>query len=205
MRVRRARFVRMVSATWHQVRGRRLQRSSLMTRAAAERLVEITSAVGGVHAQIQASAELQLGARVADVTHADIRAALWERRVLVKAWTLRGTLHLHPAEELAVWHAARRAGASTSAQEQLEAWLDAERARWAFQSLGDEIEEVDVEGRRAYVLAGDPTFADAPGTVRLLPEYDLYVMGFRERGELVPDPVRELMARHGCGRYEGPA
>ena len=44
----------------------------------AERLVEITSAVGGVHAQIQASAELQLGARVADVTHADIRAALWD-------------------------------------------------------------------------------------------------------------------------------
>jgi len=114
----------MVSATWHQVRGRRLQRSSLVTRAGAERLVEITSAVGGVHAQIQASAELQLGVRVADVTHADIRAALWERRVLVKAWTLRGTLHLHPAEELAVWHAARRAGASTSAQEQLEAWRD---------------------------------------------------------------------------------
>ena len=68
----------MVSATWQQVRGRRLQRSSLVTRAGAERLVEITSAVGGVHAQIQASAELQLGARVADVTHADTRAALWD-------------------------------------------------------------------------------------------------------------------------------
>jgi hypothetical protein len=39
----------------------------------------------------------------------------------------------------------------------------------------------------------------------LLPEYDLYVMGFRERSELVPDPVREQMARHGRGRYEGPA
>jgi hypothetical protein len=317
----------MVSTTWHQVRARRLERSSLVTRAGPERLVEITSAVGGVHAQIQASSELQLGARVADVTQADIRAALWERRVLVKAWTLRGTLHLHPARELAVWHAARRAGASTSAQEQLEAWrdpagavhppiggeqvqqireavwdaldrrcltreelaedvvgrvgpgsrgrlrsgfaffladlcqgppqgakatfvrpdqwidgwqeidaeqallvacrrflhaygparptdfrewiggrgFDAERARWVFESLGDEIEEVDVEGRRAYVLAGDTTFPDSLGTVRLLPEYDLYVMGFRERGELVPDPLREQMARHGRGRYEGPA
>src|SRR4029079_9130506 len=81
----------------------------------------------------------------------------------------------------------------------------AERAQRVFQSLGDEIQEVDVEGRRAYVLAGDTTFADALGSVRLLPEYDLYVMGFRERGELVPDPVRELMARHGRGRYEGPA
>jgi hypothetical protein len=74
-----------------------------------------------------------------------------------------------------------------------------------FESLGDEIEEVDIEGRRAYVLAGDTTFPDSLGTVRLLPEYDLYVMGFRERGELVPDPLREQMARHGRGRYEGPA
>jgi hypothetical protein len=317
----------MVSATWHQVRARRLERSSLVTRAGAERLVEITSTVGGVHAQIQASAELQLGARVANVTQADIRAALWGRRALVKAWTLRGTLHLHPAGELAVWHAARRAGSNASAQDHLEAWrdpagvvhppiggeqvqqireavwdaldgrrltreeltedvvrrvgpgprerlrsgfaffladlcqgppqrskatfvrpdqwidgwqeidaeqallvscrrflyaygparpkdfrewfggrgFDAERSQWVFQSLGGEIEEVDVEGRRAHVLAGDTTFADALGTVRLLPEYDVYVMGFRERAELVPDPVREQLARRGRGRYEGPA
>jgi hypothetical protein len=41
--------------------------------------------------------------------------------------------------------------------------------------------------------------------VRLLPEYDVYVMGFRERDQLVPQPVRELIAGHGRGRYEGPA
>jgi hypothetical protein len=41
--------------------------------------------------------------------------------------------------------------------------------------------------------------------VRLLPEYDVYVMGFRERDELVPAAVRELVADHGRGRYEGPA
>jgi hypothetical protein len=41
--------------------------------------------------------------------------------------------------------------------------------------------------------------------VRLLPEYDVYVMGFRERDQLVPQRVRELVAEHGRGRYEGPA
>ena len=41
--------------------------------------------------------------------------------------------------------------------------------------------------------------------MRLLPEYDAYVMGFRERELLVPEPVRELIADHGRGRYEGPA
>ncbi|HEX4931413.1 MAG TPA: crosslink repair DNA glycosylase YcaQ family protein, partial [Gaiellaceae bacterium] len=42
-------------------------------------------------------------------------------------------------------------------------------------------------------------------SVRLLPEYDPYVMGFREREQLVPPAVREQVAAHGKGRYEGPA
>jgi Winged helix DNA-binding domain len=318
----------MTSVTWDQVRARRLERSSLLSRAGAERLVGVAGDVGGVHAQVQASAELQLGARVAGVTQPDVRTALWEKRTLVKAWTLRGTLHLHPACELAVWRAARRACAGRGAgPEQLEEWRDPagvvhppiggeqvreiRRAVWdaldgrclsredlaadvvgrvgpgpgqrlrsgfaffltdlcqgpprgsrvtfvrpdqwiddwreadpgeslravcrrflstygparpedfrewiggralgaeawheAFRSLADELEEVDVEGRRAHVLAGDTAFADAPAPVRLLPEYDVYVMGFRERTHLVPEPVRQQVARHPKGRYEGPA
>ena len=42
-------------------------------------------------------------------------------------------------------------------------------------------------------------------SVRLLPEYDVYVMGFREREQLVPPEVREQVKAHGKGRYEGPA
>ena len=55
------------------------------------------------------SAELQLAARVDGITQADVREALWERRELAKTWTLRGTLHIHPADELRLWTAARRA------------------------------------------------------------------------------------------------
>lgn len=42
-------------------------------------------------------------------------------------------------------------------------------------------------------------------SVRLLPEYDVYVMGFREREHLVPPAVREQVVAHGKGRFEGPA
>ncbi len=77
----------------------------------------------GVHAQVQASAELQLAARVDGIVQADVRAALWERRALVKAWTIRGTLHLHPADELPLWYAARRAVLG-SADKGLPAWRD---------------------------------------------------------------------------------
>jgi DNA glycosylase AlkZ-like len=98
-----------VDVGWDEVRARRVARSFLSKRAGRERLVDVVSAVCGVHAQVQTSAELQLGARVDGVTQADVRAALWERRELAKAWTIRGTLHLHPADELPLWLAARRA------------------------------------------------------------------------------------------------
>ena len=79
------------------MRARRLARSSLSERASGDRLVEVAGRLCGVHAQVQTAAELQLAVRVDGVAQADVRAALWERRALVKAWTLRGTLHLHPA------------------------------------------------------------------------------------------------------------
>jgi Winged helix DNA-binding domain len=315
-----------VEASWDEVRARRLARSSLTQRAESDRLVDVAGDLCGVHAQVQASAELQLAARVGEITQADVRAALWEERSLVKAWTLRGTLHLHPAAELPLWHAARRA-VLRSADEGLPAWRDpagemhpalgareagkvratvwevlddrcllreelaeavvkrvgagardrlrsgfaffladlcqgppqgaritlarpdqwiegwqavdedealrevcrrflrtygpsrpselcqwlaspvfrAPEARLLFEDLAAELDEIDVDGRECFVLAGDLSFPPQTSSVRLLPEYDVYVMGFRERDLLVPDAVRELIASHGSGRYEGPA
>jgi Winged helix DNA-binding domain len=315
----------MVSVTWEDVRARRLARSALTQRAPADRLVDVVRDVCGVHAQVQASAELQLASRLNGIGQSDVREALWERRLLVKAWTLRGTLHLHPAAELALWHAARRAVAGptddlaawqdpagalhpevrraevkairaavwealdekcllrdeladevvsrvgTAHEERLRSgfafflgelcqgpprgakvtfvrpdqWIDGwqdidddrvladicrrylltygparpsdfrewfaappfktSQARTLFDSLGDELEEIDVEGHRAYVLAGDTAFPPLEPTLRLLPEYDVYVMGFRERDQLIPAVVKDQIAAHGRGRYEGPA
>jgi hypothetical protein len=277
--------------------------------------IELARATGGIHAQVQASAELQLAARVEGIVQADTRRALWEERSLVKAWTLRGTLHIHPADELALWFAARRA-VSAEANE-LPAWPDpngvvhppvsagevadlraavwdafdgrpllrdelatavvervgpkhegrlrsgfafftselcqgppqgnkitlARRDQWlsswreidkrdALREVvrrflhaygparaqdfrewfradvsfeGFDLDAVDVEGHRAFVLAGDTEFPNESDVVRLLPEYDVYVMGFREREHLVPEPVSAQVAAHGRGRYEGPA
>ena len=57
----------------------------------------------------------------------------------------------------------------------------------------------------AFVLVGDTDFPEPAECVRLLPEYDVYVMGFRERDQLVPEEVRRQVAAHGRGKYEGPA
>ena len=306
----------MVSLTWDEVRARRLRCSHLAEREPAERLVEVVREVGGIHAQVMGSAELQLAARVEGITQADVREALWERRELAKTWTLRGTLHIHPADELGLWAAARRAvvGEADYVVEKLEhvddivaaiadalsgrrllreelanavvarlpgapreklasgwgfylgdaavagllcfgppqgqkvtfvrtdEWLGQQEAWEPREALRDvarryiaaygpathrefrewftsrsfrpadaralfgelDLVEVDVEGRRAFLLEDEEPPQPAP-SVRLLPEYDVYVMGFRERDQLVPPEVREQISAHGKGRYEGPA
>lgn len=289
--------------SWDEVRARRAARSWLAERAPAERLVEVVRDVCGIHAQVAGSAELQLAARVDGIVQADVRAALWEQRDLVKTWTVRGTLHVHPADELPLWTAARRAVVGERDREVdglvdvgavVAAIGDALRGRqllreeladevvqrmprapreklasgWGFY-LGDaaaagvlcfgppegqkvtfvhpddwlgpqpawEPEEALREVARRFALTYAPTgprqFRDwftsrsfthdrarelfdelhvaeaaAAGTrpsVRLLPEYDPYVLAFRERDELVPAAVREQVSRHGKGRHEGPA
>lgn len=295
------------------MRARRLARQSLLVPSAD--LVAVARVTCGIHAQVQVAAELSLSARVEALTRQDVRDALWRDRSLVKAWTLRGTLHLHPADELPLWLAARRAVIGPGPHE-LPEWRDPhgvvhaavgadeleeiEAAVWDVldgrcllrQELGEEVarrvgakhrarlhsgfafftaqlcqgppqgskitfvrpdrwirdwppvdeqealtevcrrflavygparpvdfkqwfgnasfdrldvEEIDVEGHRAFVLAGDTTFPEPSQSLRLLPEYDVYVMGFRERDQLVPADVRELVAAHGRGKYEGPA
>lgn len=65
-------------------------------------------AIGGAHAQMASSAELSLGARIDGLRPEDVRAAITERRTLVKTWAMRGTLHLIAASELPLVVAALR-------------------------------------------------------------------------------------------------
>ena len=109
--------VRTVS--WDQVYARRLAQSSLAEPAPRERLLDVARATCGVHAQLMTGAELALSARVRDVTRDDVRDALWRTRELVKANTLRTTLHLHPADDLALWKALPKLG-----RWQEQWWLD---------------------------------------------------------------------------------
>jgi Winged helix DNA-binding domain len=284
-------------------------RSSLSERSSS--LVDVAHDVCGIHAQVQASAELQLASRVDGITQQDVRDALWRDRTLVKAWTLRGTLHLHPSDELPLWLATRTprealpewpdpagvvhpaVGADEVEELRAAVWNAAGEEPLLREQLADEVvrrvgrkhegrlrsgfafftgelcqgppqgnritlvrpdkwigkwkrvkrddamreilsrflhtygparpsdfrewfgvdvpfevvdvEEVDVEGHRAFVLAGDTNSPELEKSVRLLPEYDVYVMGFREREHLVPARVRGQVAAHGRGRYEGPA
>ncbi len=68
-------------------------------------------------------------------------------------------------------------------------WLAAPRG-WAtelFDSLADELQQVEVEGIRAWLVAGDTAMpSTAPQGVRLLPYFDAYVVGCQPRELLFP-------------------
>jgi Winged helix DNA-binding domain len=65
-----------------------------------------------------------------------------------------------------------------------------------------ELEAVDVEGRRAWVLAGDDAFAEVGRSVRLVPQYDQYLIGSRPR-RVLPEAARARVHGYRRGKYEG--
>jgi hypothetical protein len=92
--------------TWPQVIARRLARSRLAQPAPRDQLVDVVRDVALIQAQVLSAAEIGVATRVRGATAADVRYELYERRSLVKTWSLRGTLHLVPADELPLWAAA---------------------------------------------------------------------------------------------------
>jgi hypothetical protein len=57
---------------------------------------------------VMSSAELQAAVRIDGLRAGDVRAALWERRTLVKVWAFRQTLHVLTADDLAEFVVAAR-------------------------------------------------------------------------------------------------
>jgi uncharacterized protein YcaQ len=94
---------------WSNVLAWRVRRQWLAKRAPRKAALSVVERIAGLHAQLTASAELTLWARVSRLERDAVADALWEKRSLVKTWAMRGTLHLMPAEELGIWVAAQGA------------------------------------------------------------------------------------------------
>ena len=79
----------------------RLHKHHVIDRTTPDHLIDVVREMVGIHAQVASSAELQLAARIDGLRPADVQDALATRRSLVKAWSMRGTLHLLVPEDLA--------------------------------------------------------------------------------------------------------
>lgn len=119
--------------------------------------------------------------------------------VSLAAWT--GWREVDPFEAglFAVRKFLHAYGPSTMAE--FSRWFAIEPAitRRLFEALRDEIVEVDVEGARRWVLKRDAAGAGgaAPDAIQLLPHFDVYVVGFHPRSELMPPGSRVAAASPG--------
>ncbi|MGW5260895.1 winged helix DNA-binding domain-containing protein [Microbispora sp. NPDC004025] len=91
--------------TWAQVLAWRLRRQ-FVEPTSEDDAVAIARRLCGVQAQVASSAALAVAVRHASPRPGEIEDALWGDRTLVKTWTMRGTLHLLPADEFPAYRAA---------------------------------------------------------------------------------------------------
>ncbi|MEU5539072.1 winged helix DNA-binding domain-containing protein [Streptomyces sp. NPDC020362] len=89
--------------SWPEVSARRLDRSALSAPSKTADPAETVAALCGAHAQVLSAAELSIAMRIDGATRSDVRAALWDRRSLVKMHGPRGTVHLLPTADLPMW------------------------------------------------------------------------------------------------------
>jgi uncharacterized protein YcaQ len=110
----------VTALAWPAVLAWRTRRQQLAARAPRAEADAVVERIAGLHAQLTASAELTLWARVSGLERDDVSRAVWEERSLVKTWAMRGTLHLMPADELGLWVAAQGA---LKPRHHVPAWL----------------------------------------------------------------------------------
>jgi hypothetical protein len=126
---------------WDAVSARRAERQFLAGPAApGTPVAEVVGAMRGAHAQVLSAAEVSVGMRTDGVTRADVRAALWEERSLIKTYGPRGTVHLLPARELSLFSAALSAAPSGPSPFPPDVRLTGEQAGQVVTAIGDALD-----------------------------------------------------------------
>jgi len=78
----------------------------LFQKAKENSLVEVVNDVCGLHAQASATPYLSLWNRIENFENDWLDEALYKAKTLVKAWCMRGTLHIIPSEDLPIYNKA---------------------------------------------------------------------------------------------------
>ena len=96
----------MVEVTWSQVLAVRLRRQFLEQRGSRADLIPLARTLCGFHGQVMSCAKLTAVVRLDGLIRGDLGSALWRDRTLYKTWAMRGTLHILPSDQFAIWIAA---------------------------------------------------------------------------------------------------
>jgi hypothetical protein len=98
----------------------------------------------GTHAQVMAAGEVSIAIRMQHATRRDVQAALWTEHRLIKTYGLRGTVHLFPAGDLAMWTAALAAVPSRMGAYPEGVRLTAAESRRIVEAMGAALEDAEL-------------------------------------------------------------
>ena len=177
--------------TWGGATARRLQRHGLTTPLAGAQAADAAAAMCGAHAQILSAAELSIGLRLEGVTRAHVRDALWQDHSLIKTFGPRGTVHLLPARDLAMWTGALGAlprGASSFSE---HVRLTPEQTDAVVVAIGDALEDAELtidELGEAVVARAGSWAGDL-----VMPAFQTHWPRWRQVGRSGGDPGRALL------------
>jgi hypothetical protein len=179
--------------TWTDVCSRRLARHWLA--APSDSVTAVAADVCGIHAQVMSAAELALGLRVAGSTAADVRAALWVHRSLVKTFGPRGTVHLFPSEHWGMWSSALSAVPRPSPTFGPGVDLDRMQLETVIDAIGTAVVEADLTVDEMDARIGELTGAWAcervyPAFATLWPRWRLALTEAAYRGTVCFGPNR---------------
>ncbi|MET9432641.1 winged helix DNA-binding domain-containing protein [Streptomyces sp. NPDC006551] len=121
---------------WAEADARRIHRQFLDEPTDAPPAA-VTAAMLGAHAQVMSAAELSVALRMTEATRADVRAALWQDRSLIKTYGPRGTVHLLPAADLPLWTGALSAIPSGPHQMPADVRMTAAQTDEVVAAIGD--------------------------------------------------------------------
>ena len=83
--------------------------------------------------------------------------------------------------------------------------IEREASHNLFESVRSDLEEVKIDRRRAWVLASEAESSWEPveGMLRLVPQYDCYILGSYPRPPIVPEGIKTLLSTLDRANYEG--
>src|SRR2546428_5677884 len=129
---------------WSDVAARRMARNGLTEQATDLDPAGIAGVMCGAHAQVLSAAELSIGRRIAGATRSDVRRALWEEHTLVKTFGPRGTIHLLPTADLAMWTGALSSLPSSVPTHPEGVRFTPEQAEMVIAAIGDALVDKDL-------------------------------------------------------------
>ncbi|QXC59981.1 winged helix DNA-binding domain-containing protein [Aquihabitans sp. G128] len=141
----------MVEALSPRALNRALLARQLLLERAAHDPVDVVRRLGGLQSQAPAPPYLGLAARI-DGFDPEATSSLLADRALVRATTLRNTIHLHTAEDVLAWQPVLRPLA--------ERFIGGQPNRRRLEAVADQLPEI--------VAAGASLLAEAPRTVQAL-------------------------------------